>query len=154
MSDQRKPPGKVPPKALLDELSSIRSLLGDADKDVPPMLLEGEELPVLTPDAPGGDAHTQASLFDAPAPGGRDPLRKALAERENPFLPRKPAAPAAAAPTLKPTRPAPAASPSAPARRPDDAAVRALVDELVAAWLPKIEQELRDRLTAMLRNTP
>lgn len=167
MSDPRKPPGKVPPKALLDELSSIRTLLGDADKDVAPLLLEGDDLvegddlPVLVPEPTEGDAHTQTSLFDPPPapakmPAGKDKdsLSKALAERENPFLPRKPAPMPSASPRLEPTRPAPAAPATPPPRpqaRPDEAAMRALVDEVLAEWMPKLERELRDRLMQILR---
>lgn len=150
MTDQRKPPGKTPPKALLDELSSIHSLLGEGHKDVAPSsLLDDDDVPLLEPAAPAkGDAHTQKSLFDAPAKPepGSDPLKKSLAERENPFLPRKPASPPTpAAPKIEPTRPSPSSAMN-------DAALRALVDEALAEWMPKIERDLRNRLMEFLRN--
>src|SRR5690606_7398932 len=79
---------------LLDELSSIQSLLGDAAHDVDQPLLE-DEIPVLPPDdTADGDAHTQIPLLGADAPrSAGDPLRKALSERENPFLPKSAGAP-------------------------------------------------------------
>lgn len=149
MTDQRKPPGKTPPKALLDELSSIHSLLGEGHRDVAPSSLLDDDVPLLEPATPAaGDDHTQKSLFDPPAKPApdREPLRKTLAERENPFLPRKPASPPPpAAPKIEPTRPAPAS-------KTNDAALRALVDEALAEWMPKIERDLRNRLMEFLRN--
>ena len=50
------------------------------------------------------------------------------------------------------------ASPSAESRspagpeQPDEARIRALVDEILAEWMPRLERELRDRLTRYLRN--
>ena len=148
MTDQRKPPGKTPPKALLDELSSIHSLLGEGHQDVAPSSLLDDDVPLLEPASPGeGDAHTQKSLFDSPAKSApsEEPLKNMLAGRENPFLPRKPAAtPPPAAPKIEPTRPAPSSALN-------DAALRALVDETLAEWMPKIERDLRNRLMELLR---
>lgn len=150
MTDQRKPPGKTPPKALLDELSSIHSLLGEGHEDVAPSsLLDDDDVPLLEPAAPAkGDTHTQKSLFDTPAEStpGAKPLKSTLVERENPFLPRKPTSPPPpAAPKIEPTR-------QAPSSALNDAALRALVDEALAEWMPKIERDLRNRLMELLRS--
>lgn len=149
MTDQRKPPGKTPPKALLDELSSIHSLLGEGHRDVAPSSLLDDDVPLLEPATPGkGDAHTQKSLFDPPpkAASASEPLKKTLAERDNPFLPKKPVAPPPlAAPKIEPARPA-------TANKVSDAALRAVVDEALAEWMPKIERDLRNRLMEFLRN--
>ena len=149
MTDQRKPPGKTPPKALLDELSSIHSLLGDGHQDVAPASLLDDDVPLLEPaQTEDGDAHSQKSLFDTPAnpASSGDPLKKMLAERENPFLPRKPVAPPPpATPKIEPARPAPSGTLS-------DVALRALVDEALAEWMPKIERDLRNRLMELLRS--
>lgn len=149
MTDQRKPPGKTPPKALLDELSSIHSLLDEGHRDVAPSPLLDDKVPPIEPGAPAkGDAHTRKSLFDSPAKSAAadGPLKKMLAGRENPFLPKKPASPPPpAAPRIEPTRPAPSSTLN-------DAALRALVDETLAEWMPKIERDLRNRLMELLRN--
>jgi hypothetical protein len=148
MTDQRKPPGKAPPKALLDELSSIHSLLGDGHQDVLPSSLLDDDVPLLEPADPAeGDTQAQKSLFDAPGKPASDeePLRKMLAGRDNPFLPRKPATPPPAVPKIEPARPTPSPAPN-------DAALRALVDEALAEWMPKIERDLRNRLMELLRN--
>ncbi len=149
MTDQRKPPGKTPPKALLDELSSIHSLLGEGHQDVAPSSLLDDDVPLLEPSSQAeGDSQTQKSLFDSPAESApnEEPLKKMLAGRENPFLPRKPASPAPpAAPKIEPTRPAPSSAVS-------DLALRTLVDEALAEWMPKIEHDLRNRLMELLRN--
>lgn len=140
MTDQRKPPGKPTPKALLDELTSIHSLLGDADKDVEPASLLDDDAPLLDPvDSADGHANPQISLLDAAAAERPEPLNKALSERENPFLPRKTIAASA--------KPAPAPAPHSV----DDARLRALVDEALAEWMPKIERDLRNRLMDLLR---
>jgi len=150
MTDQRKPSDKppsvkTPPKALLDELNSIHSLLGEAGKDVPATSLDAD-IPLLPPvDEPA--ASSQISLLD-----GAPPLRRALAERENPFLPKRPTEASKAVASSPPAMAKPVASPqgktgltSEPA--PDSAQIRALVDETLAEWLPKIERDLRARLT-------
>jgi hypothetical protein len=147
MTDQRKPPGKTPPKALLDELNSIHSLLGDADRDVPPSSLLDDDVPLLEPASPASKSGSQPSLFDKTEASSRQPLNKALAERDNPFLPRKPAAPSSATPKIESTRPATTAP-----TPPGDARLRALVDETLAEWMPKIERDLRNRLMELLRN--
>lgn len=144
----RKRPGKTPPKALLEELSSIHSLLGEGHQDVDHLSLLDDDVPLLEPvTSTAGDAHTQKSLFDPPAKpaSGTEPLKKSLAQRENPFLPKKSASPPPATPKIEPTRPAP---PGAV----DNAALRALVDEALAEWMPKIERDLRNRLMELLRN--
>jgi len=152
---------------LLDELSSIQSLLGDAAHDVDQPLLE-DEIPVLPPDDADGDAHTQIPLLGADTPRSTaDPLHKALSERENPFLPKsagaaKPQPPlsgskaiealiaqrAASTPRARAASPA---SPAAPATL-SDSQIHALVDEVLAEWLPKIERDLRNRLIDALKN--
>ncbi|MCB1836736.1 MAG: hypothetical protein KDH99_03875 [Alcanivoracaceae bacterium] len=152
---------------LLDELSSIQSLLGDAAHDVDQPLLE-DEIPVLPPDDADGDAHTQIPLLGADTPRSTgDPLRKALSERENPFLPKSAGA-AKPQPTLTGSKAiealiaqraasaphAPAASPASPAAPAalSDSQIHALVDEVLAEWLPKIERDLRNRLIDALKN--
>ncbi|PKM21659.1 MAG: hypothetical protein CVV10_08250 [Gammaproteobacteria bacterium HGW-Gammaproteobacteria-14] len=153
MTDQRKPSdkpplAKTPPKALLDELNSIHSLLGEASKDVPSTPLDAD-IPLLPPvDNP---QDPQISLLD-----GAPPLRRALAERENPFLPKRPADTSRTVASQPPTATKPAASPQGktdvtPDTPPDSAQIRALVDETLAEWLPKIERDLRARLTEWLK---
>ncbi|MCC1495195.1 hypothetical protein [Alcanivorax sp. 1008] len=143
MTDQRKPPGKPSPKALLDELTSIQSLLGDADKDVEPSSLLDDDVPLLDPAEAdideGGDHHQQISLLDGPE--RPEPLNKALLERENPFLPRK----------VMAVQPPPTAKPAPAPDSIDEARLHALADEVLADWMPKIEQDLRNRLLALLR---
>ena len=143
MTDQRKPPGKPTPKALLDELTSIRSLLGDAAKDVEPSSLLDDDVPLLDPveNPDDSDANQQISLLDAVAAARPEPLNKALSERENPFLPRKI--------LTAPAKPAPASTPTPD--HIDDAQLRSLVDEALAEWMPKIERDLRNRLMELLR---
>lgn len=143
MTDQRKPPGKPTPKALLDELTSIRSLLGDADKDVEPSSLLDDDVPLLDPveNPDDSDANQQISLLDAVAAARPEPLNKALSERENPFLPRKI--------LTAPAKPAPASTPTPD--HIDDAQLRSLVDEALAEWMPRIERDLRNRLMELLR---
>jgi hypothetical protein len=152
MTDQRKPPGgKTPPKALLDELTSIQALLGEGDRDVSPASLLDDDVPLLEPGAAEGDAHTQIPLLGDDKT--RSPLSKAVAERENPFLPRKPAQPITASPKIEPARPSipPLAPTRAAPTSPDDAAIRALADEVLAEWMPKIERDLRNRLIDILK---
>jgi|SRR5690606_2841950 len=154
---------------LLDELSSIQSLLGDAAHDVDQPLLE-DEIPVLPPDDADGDAHTQIPLLGAGTPRSTaDPLHKALCERENPFLPKsagaaKPQPPLTGSKAIEAliaqraasTPRAPAASPASPAAPAalSDSQIHALVDEVLAEWLPKIERDLRNRLIDALKNRP
>lgn len=151
---------------LLDELSSIQSLLGDAAHDVDQPLLE-DEIPVLPPDDADGDAHTQIPLLGADTPRSTgDPLRKALSERENPFLPKsagaaKPQPPLTGSKAIEAliaqraasTPRAPAASPASPVAPAalSDSQIHALVDEVLAEWLPKIERDLRNRLIDALK---
>lgn len=173
-----KPPRKNPflqkdRDQLLDELSSIQDMLGEAGEDVdeagiPTLAAEGDAAPV-------GDAENQIPLLapddtsDDTPNEANERLRNALKERENPFLsgaaraadnqkaPRK----AESAPQPSP-QPAPEAAPEPPAEPPaeppppeaarlDEQQMRALVDEVLAAWLPKIERELRARLMDYLR---
>ena len=154
---------------LLDELNSIQSLLGDAARDVDQPLAD-DEIPVLPPGGSAeGDAHTQIPLLgaDAPRSSGAEPLRKALSERENPFLPKS-ASTAKPQPSLTgskaiealiaqraastpPRATTPAAS-STPAATLSDSQIHALVDEVLAEWLPKIERDLRNRLIDALKN--
>lgn len=167
-----KPPRKNPflqkdRNQLLDELNSIQEMLGEAGQDV-----DEESIPVLTTEgdaAPGrdkppeGDAKNQIPLLapdDASADSpneANERLRKALKERENPFLSsaakaadQNTAAPAEkkAPPEKKKADPEP---PPTDASALSDTEMRALVDETLAAWLPKIERELRARLMEYLR---
>ena len=109
-----------------------------------------------TPNRPGNASLTSASLTSAP-------LEDLLSVRENPFLPRhtmerlaqhrahtpeglRPAAPTSVTTSAPPNR-----STATPAR-PSDTSIRAAVDEILAVWMPRIERELRDRLTQQLRD--
>lgn len=155
MTDPRKPANKNTAKALLDELTSIRSLLNDGDeladgnKDVPHSSLLDDEVPLLEPleAAEAGDGHQQMPLLGSTSSAAMEqdapPVHKALAERENPFLPRKPLNVSAAAPL--------ASAPPLHSSQPDDERLRTLIDETLAEWLPKIEQDLRQRLRTLLK---
>lgn len=155
MSRNRKP--GAGPDELLDELTSLQSLLGDAAHDVPLASTDDDDIPLLPPDdGDEGDLASQIPLLE-PAPEQRPDrqamLRRAALARDNPFLAAARNATARSTPT-PPAPPAPAAPPAAPAaRRPtlDESAMRALVDELLAQWLPRIERELRARLMEELR---
>lgn len=166
---------------LLDELSSIQSLLGDAAQDVRQDHMD-DDIPMLPPEkdagsAAEGDAHTQIPLLGEDSAGKKtqqNPLHKALTERANPFLSQAPpparqqgAAPASRAieemivqraeranPFLPQTSAATgkAEAPAVPSL--SEAQVRALVDEILAQWMPRIERELRDRLMDELRDPP
>lgn len=186
MSKHRKPGAQ--PDDLLDELSSLQSLLGDAARDVPfsgSTGVDDDDIPLLPPekgDSLEGDTANQIPLLD-PAPGEDQDrqavLRQAAMARENPFLApsrpastpptedlerriarRAPANPDAAAGNLSSDAqavhapapsPAPAPAGNAPSSALADHEIRALVDELLAQWLPRIERELRDRLMEELR---
>jgi hypothetical protein len=150
MSDQRKPPsGKDTPKALLDELSSIQSLLGEGGKDVPLTTLDGQA-PELTPRKATDVGNQMPLLGDGSRPTSSSPLSKALSERENPFLPRKPQHTPSAAPAI-PTPPPRHRPPTQASGQLSETQMRALVDEALAEWLPKIERDLRNRLMEKLR---
>ena len=105
---------------------------------------------------------------------GRDSALKArLRKRENPFLAGHSATPGTDAPRRNsvaedldallqreranaetpPPSPEPTGSRQgkAPARL-TEAQIRALVDEVLAEWMPRLERELRDRLTRRLRS--
>ena len=170
--------GKNPPdsplpekdrKELLDELSSVQDMLNEEDRADTP----DEDPPVLEPeargDAPDAGEEQMPLLQPDGDQSGSDPanerLRKALSERPNPFLsgaarntdPQNHSASAAAGeqPGAQPDKPASGAAAASP---PTDTAglseqeMRAIVDETLAAWLPKIERELRDKLMERLRN--
>jgi len=176
----QKPPDSPLPekdrKELLDELSSVQDMLGNQD-DAPEKA--GEDPPLLQPETSGherearsgGDSEEQMPLLQ-PDTGdsGTDPanerLRQALSERPNPFLSDaarntdpKNRTPSEASTGAQPDS---RAEPSAPATATPTAGahasglneqqMRALVDEILAAWLPKIERELRDKLMEHLRN--
>ena len=50
-------------------------------------------------------------------------------------------------------KPSPAAAPATqPSVKLDEQEIRSLVDEILAAWMPKIERELRDRLIDELKS--
>ena len=171
MSKHRKPgPGNK--GDLLDELTSIQSLLGEGAEDVDQHLLSEDDIPLLPPDdEPEGDAHNQIPLLGGDAARSAEPaagknLHRELSERENPFLPKatldqikqsqaqtsksieKMIAQRSTTATSQP------ASPGAGTARPSlsDAEIRALVDEILASWMPGIERELRNRLIDELKN--
>lgn len=117
--------------------------------------------PVPTSNRPGSASLASASLASTSLTSA--PLEDLLSVRENPFLPRhtmerlaqhrahtpeglRPAAPASA------TTSAPLNRSTATPARPSDASIRAAVDEILAVWMPRIERELRDRLTQQLRD--
>ena len=157
----------------LDDVSA--GLPGDLDipllePDSPP-----DAPPAATPrprTAPSGQHVAKApgapssSTVPASKTAAANPLQELLSARENPFLPRhtmerlaqhrahtpeglRPSTPAAA--EKPPTSAAAQVSQSTP-RRPDDATIRAAVDEILAVWMPRIERELRDRLTQQMRD--
>jgi hypothetical protein len=171
--------GKNPPdsplpekdrRELLDELSSVQDMLNEDDTSE----TADDEPPVLKPDSSredsGSDGEEQMPLLqpDGGEPGS-DPanerLRKALSERPNPFLSdaarntdpqnRKASAPGEEQPNAQPENPEPTATGgnvSADTAGLSEQQMRALVDETLAAWLPRIERELRDKLMERLRN--
>ena len=108
-------------KELLKELGDVQSLLDDAD----------------TPPQPSAsDSHNL----------DRMQIRKLASERNNPFLGTPPPSPRES--------PAPAVTTSSPsAARPSlsNADIDAIIDDLVAEALPKLEKSLRLRLRAALR---
>lgn len=166
-----KPPRKNPfleesRDKLLDELNSIQDLLREDDggektsaADTAPPLLEPE------PDNDKGDAEQQIPLLDSDAgtratPAASDRLHKALSERPNPFLSaagkaadrkNRPAAAEQTTPTSGRDKQEPAPKPEKAPALNDEGEMRALVDEVLAAWMPKIERELRARLMEYLR---
>lgn len=152
---------------LLDELSSIQSLLGDAARDVAQPLAD-DDIPVLPPDI-GEDAQIPLLGSGAAPATGADPLRKALSERANPFLPNSTTRPPAhdarsnskaieamIAQRATNRAAAPGAPGNATAGRPPaaltEAQIQALVDEALAEWMPKIERDLRNRLIDLLKS--
>ncbi|MGJ3256140.1 MAG: hypothetical protein ACFE0K_07415 [Alcanivorax sp.] len=108
-------------KELLKELGDVQSLLDDADTP-----------PQRTP--------SESHNLD------RMQIRKLASERSNPFLgspppsPRETSAPAITTPTPAAARPSLS-----------NADIDAVIDELVAEALPKLEKSLRLRLRAALR---
>lgn len=169
-------------KELLDELSSVQDMLsedqdGSGDED-PPML--EPESPGQAPE--GGDEQQMPLLQSDSGEEGQDPanerLRQALSERPNPFLDdaarksaqknqggRQQESPAAASGasstpgTEARTSTASATAADTPNASADSGGaalteeqIRAVVDETLAAWLPRIERELRDKLSERLRN--
>lgn len=172
--DRKGPPGRNPfleddRDALLDDLDNIKSLLGDSKPgqaasarpgphdDIPMLLPEDDATPSNPPE---GDVHTQTSLFDqqkAPAPASAERDRQhRLAHRENPFLSRaNTPEPAIDPPPVSQAQNPPAGKDQQHARheprQPSDAEVRTMVDEVLAAWLPRLERELRERLTEWFR---
>jgi len=158
---------------LLDELSSIQTLLGDAAQDVEQQHLDADDddIPVLPPVGADedGDAHNQIPLLGGDAEENPADVRKAATSRDNPFLPKATLSQArqnrdetskaieamiqqrTAAAQRSPATPAAATPPRTTAPTLSDAQVRALVDEILAAWMPKLERELRARLIDELK---
>ncbi|MGB1221927.1 MAG: hypothetical protein ACPG43_10325 [Alcanivoracaceae bacterium] len=155
--------GGRPGDDILDELNSVSSLLGDAERDVDPDGMDDGGVPLLEPeasDAGDGDAHTQIPLLgadDPDKPAAPKDLKKELAARDNPFLPRKQIDELAksrqqASEVIANT---PAPSPSAGATPPKalpDEQVRQAVDAVLAEWMPRLEADLRARLTRLLKS--
>ena len=137
-------------RALLDDLDSVKSLLGDAARDVPPAHLDDEDgahVPTLEPE----DGDSQIPLLGgqekkpvADSQNGRDSVQRALSERQNPFLTQ---AQKAASVTKPPTTTPPSGAKAVLGEQ----EIKAMVDELMATWMPRIEKELRERLIAALR---
>ena len=150
--------------ALLDELDSVKSLLGDAARDVPQAEMEGEEgdpVPTLLPEDDdgqipllGGDSGPTGAASQTSSQSVKDSVRQALSERQNPFLSAARAAAASAAATTPASSTQRAAPP--PTSKADsylsDQDIQAMVNDLLAAWMPRIEQELRQRLINALRS--
>lgn len=165
--------GGRPGDDILSELNSVSSLLGDAGRDVDPDGLDDNNVPVLEPEKSSsdeGDAHTQIPLLGADDPGKAAPardLKKELASRDNPFLPRKQmdeleksrqqasASMASAATANAPSATPPSSAPAAPTTSSpalSDQQVREAVDTLLAEWMPRLEADLRARLTKLLKS--
>ncbi len=155
---------------LLDELSSVQDMLSDGNNKRAP----DEEPPVLEPESPGGahgsDTEEQMPLLqpdssDSEVDPANERLRRALSDRPNPFLSdaARKTDPQSRATTLsdgeqRGAAPELSASPKATTDASTNTSglserdMRALVDETLAAWLPKIERELRDKLMERLRS--
>lgn len=161
-------------RTLLDEDkdgASSSSRPGPHD-DIPVLLPDDEpDAPVANkPAAPGkatpasreGDTHTQTSLFDqktppAPPPANAESDRqRRLSNRDNPFLPRQ-SMEDLAAERQRLNRNDPQMPIEPPTQthtgdhKPTPEQVRALIDEVLAEWMPKLEREMRDRLTEWFR---
>lgn len=154
---------------LLDELSSVQDMLSEDNNNKAP----DEDPPVLEPTSPG-DAHgsdteeqmplLQPDSSESEADPANERLRQALSERPNPFLsdaarntdPQNRAT-TTSADEQRGAEPELSASPNATTDASTNTSVlseqdmRALVDETLAAWLPQIERELRDKLMEHLR---
>jgi hypothetical protein len=167
-------------RELLDELSSIQSLLGDAAADVAPHTLgEEDDIPTLPPAAEDdeiGDAHAQIPLLgEKPTPqpitttkperaASESAASQAPAERVNPFLPKtntptKPAREKASqdiekliAQRTQDAVSATSAASTASAQALSGHQIRVLAEEVLAEWMPKIERDLRNRLIDALKN--
>lgn len=166
-------------RELLDELNSIQSLLGDAAADVDPQNLSDDDdiptLPASAEDGSIGDAHAQIPLLGSTPPGSKSAASTVKTapekptERVNPFLSSpstssKPAREAAsldiekliaqrAQETIRSTAQATSKPSSAsPTQRLSEQQVRALAEEVLAEWMPKIERDLRNRLIDALKN--
>lgn len=159
--DRKTGPGSKQKRAgeLLDELDSVKSLLGDAADDVPPSAISDEDdVPLLGADEDPEEAQIPLLGQDPATPPAAsasskdvsDAVRRALAERNNPFLSAAAKASAAQPAASKAPPPAPtgAAASPAPATQPD---VEAIVEEVLDEWMPKIEQAVRQRLLAALK---
>ena len=149
--DTKKPADKP---QLLKELADLKSLLGE--DDIPVVGLEpsteaspAADIPTLSVSERARTARNpflQSGPVEAPA-NLKPLLRSDIAEehpssitaesRPNPFL----------TPRSRPTAPAAPSDTSL-----SQAQQRALVDELLAQWMPKIERELRNRLLDVLNN--
>lgn len=125
------------------------------------------------PAARGPSPEKKAPAGETAPDTGTDSLREQLRQRKNPFLSsdhleelrsqrsraeknldslfeetsRGSAKENPATPAPKPGNETPAAG----ATRPDEKQIRAAVDEILAEWMPKLERELRERLTRKLR---
>ncbi len=165
---------------LLDDLDNLHSLLGDesTEADNLPLLkadadsvMDEEQLPLLQPETPARPQqapprksakqatrrprHTAPSTAEAPR---KPDVKDALASRINPFLqhPKVQSAKRHAADANTDTsqqqrsRRTEATSDKQPATRFTDSEISHLVDDVINACLPHIEQTLRVHLTAAL----
>ena len=135
---------------LLNELDSVKSLLGDAAEDQPPAQLdEHADLFSGLDNTPVENSDTSPAGFD-PNQSVSAQVRKALSERKNPFLATTKQQ-AISSDSVNPenkTQPATLASKTKSLNASD---IDKVIDELVAEQLPTLEAELKARLRKLLK---
>lgn len=152
-----KKPGHDKTDALLDELDSVKSLLGDAADDKPAAKLEEHDDLFSGFEEPTASANAQIDTQSGDSSDAFDPnqsvsaqVRKALSERKNPFLAttKQKAVEVEPSPPAKQTTASPA--PDTEQKTLSRADIEQAIDELVAEQLPKLEAVLKARLRKKL----